>query len=67
MLAVCYIHGGAVDYCKLTGLELYSSGEVFDMLVRIQNDNMNSSISSEPFRICPSENDKPDCSKSLIK
>jgi len=59
------LYGGAIDYCKLTGLELYSSGEVFDMLVHIQNDNTNSSISSEPFRICPCENNKPDCSKSL--
>ena len=35
------------------------------MLVHIQNDNTNSSISSEPVHICPCENDKPDCSKSL--
>ena len=35
------------------------------MLTHIQNDNTNSSISSEPFRICPCENDHPDCSKSL--
>jgi len=40
------LYGGAIDYCKLTGLELYSSGEVFDMLTHIQNDNTNSSISS---------------------
>ena len=26
------LYGGAIDYCKLTGLEFYSSGEVFDML-----------------------------------
>ena len=58
------LYGGAIDDCKLTGLESYSSGQVFDMLVHIENDNTNSSISSEPFRICPCENNHPDCSKS---
>ena len=58
------LHGGAIDYCKLTGLESYSSGEVFDMLVHIENDNTNSSISSDPFRICLCENNHIDCSKS---
>ena len=58
------LYGGAIDNCKLTGLELYSSGEVFDMLVHIENDNTNSSISSDPFRVCPCENNHPDCSKS---
>ena len=59
------LYGGAIEYCKLTGLELYSSGEVFDMLVNTENDSSNSSISSEPFCICPCENNHPDCSKSL--
>jgi len=58
------LYGGAIDYCKLTGLEPYSSGEVFDMLVHIDNSNTNSSISSEPFHVCPCENNHPDCSKS---
>ena len=59
------LYGGAIEYCKLTGLELYSSGEVFDMLVNTENDSSNSSISSEPFCICPCENNHPDCRKSL--
>ena len=58
------LYGGAIDNCKLTGLEPYSSGEVFDMLVHIESDNTNSSISSDPFRVCPCENNLPDCSKS---
>ena len=58
------LFGGVIDHCKLTGLESYNSGEVFDMLVHIENDSTYSSISSEPFRICPCENNRPDCSKS---
>jgi len=59
------LYGGAIDHCKLTGLESYSSGEVFDMLVNIENDNTNSSISSEPLHVCPCENNHPDCSKAF--
>ena len=63
-LAGSVLYGGTIDDCKITGLEPYSSGEVFDMLVHIKNDNTNSSISSDPFHICPCENNYPDCSKS---
>ena len=58
------LYGGAIDNCKLTDLESYSSNEVFDMLVHIENDITSSSISSLPFRVCPCENNRPDCSKS---
>ena len=59
------LYGGAIDNCKLTGLESASrSGEVFDMLVHIENDNTNPTISSDPFRVCPCENNRPNCSKS---
>ena len=60
------LYGGAIDNCKLTDLESYSSSEAFDMLVHIENDNTNSSISSNPFRVCPCENNLPDCSKPYI-
>ena len=60
------LYGGAIDNCKLTGLESSSSGEVFDMLVHIENGNTNSRISSNPFRVCPCENNHPDCSKPYI-
>ena len=58
------LYGGAIDNCQVTDLESYSSGEVFDMLVHIENDNTNPIISSDPFHICPCENNRPDCSKS---
>ena len=58
------LYGGAIDTCRLTGLDSYSSGEVFDLLVHIEDDDTTSSISSDPFRICPCENNHPNCSKS---
>ena len=61
------LYGGAIDYCRLTGLDSYSSGEVFDMLVHVEDDeNATSSISSYPFQICPCESNLPNCSKSQI-
>ena len=58
------LYGGAIDNCTLTGLDSYSSGKVFDKLVHIKGDNIISNISSDPFHICPCENNYPDCSKS---
>ena len=61
------LYGGAIDNCKLTGLDSYSSGELFDMIVHIEdgNDyNTTSKISSDPLRICPCKNNLPDCSRS---
>ena len=55
---------GAIDNCKLIGLESNSSGEVFDMLFQYERDNTTSSVSSDPFCICPCENNSPNCSKS---
>ena len=56
------LYGGAIDNCKLTGHSSYSSGEVFDHLAHIDDDNTNSSISSFPFHICHCKGDHPDCS-----
>ena len=54
------LYGGVVDHCKLTyGLDSYSSGKVFDMIVH-NNDtdyNTTSNISSDPIYTCPCEND----------
>ena len=61
------LFGGAIDNCKLTGQDSYSSGEVFNMLVYIEGDNTNSSISSQPFRICPCKNSLPNCDESFMK
>ena len=61
------LYGGAIDNCKLThGLNSHSSGKVFDMIVNINDQNTNSTISSVPLRICHCENNYPDCSKSSI-
>ena len=56
------LYGGAIDDCKLTDLDSYSSGEVFDMIVHIKdgNDyNTTSKISSDPLCICPCKNNLP--------
>ena len=55
------LYGGAIDNCKLTGLDSYSSGEVFNELVHIENDHATSTISSDVFHICPCEDNHPDC------
>ena len=58
------LFGGAIDNCRLTGLDSYSSGEVFDSLLHIDDDNTNSTISSNPLHICPCEHGLSDCSMS---
>ena len=57
------LYGGVIDNCKLTGLDSYSSGKVFDMIVNIDSNDYNTTsvISSEPIGICPCENNLPDC------
>ena len=60
-IAGSVLYGGAIDNCTLTGLNSYSSGEVFDMLVHIEGGSTTSSISSDPFRICLCENTHLDC------
>ena len=67
-IAGSVLYGGAIDNCKLIGLESYSSGEVFDKIVHIENGseyNTTSNICSDPFQICPCESDLPDCSESF--
>ena len=60
------LYGGEVDNCKLThGLDSYSSGEVFDMIIH-NNDTdykTTSTISSDPFQVCICENNLPNCNK----
>ena len=60
------LYGGAIDSCTLAGLDSNSSGEVFDMLAKIEDDNTNSSISSLPFHIRPCKNNRPDYNTSSI-
>ena len=56
------LYGGAIDNCELNGVNKYSSGEVFDMLI-INNDpdNNTSNISSDPIKICLCKNNLPKC------
>ena len=63
-IAGSVLYGGAIDHCKLAGLDSHSSGELFDRIVHIEEDNTNSSIASFAFGICPREKHHPDCSKS---
>jgi len=58
------LYGGAVDHCKLTGLESHNSGEIFNKIVHIDDENTTSSISSLPFHICPCDEHHSDCSTS---
>ena len=60
------LYGGAIDNCKLNGLDSsISSGEVFDKLLHIEdNYRTTSKISSDPIHICLCKNDLPDCSGS---
>ena len=66
------LYGGAIDHCKLNGLNFSNSsevfglnfsnsGEVFDLLVKHKSDN---GISSDPFYVCLCENDHLNCNKS---
>ena len=58
------LYGGAIDNCNIIGLDSYDSGAAFNMLFHIEDDNTNSTISSDPFHICPCENNHSDCTVS---
>ena len=61
-IAGSVLYGGTIDKCKLDW-KYDKSSKVFDMLVQYQADNKTSSISSDPFHVCPCENNYPECSK----
>ena len=56
------LYGGAIDNCDM---DPYDSGPVFDKVVHYEANNTASSISSDPFRICPCENNHPNCNQSM--
>ena len=60
------LFGGAIDNCKLTGLDSYNSGEVFDKIVHNNGTiyNTTSNVSSEPIQICPCEHNQLNCSET---
>ena len=58
------LYGGALDNCKLNGLNSSNSSEVFDMIVHIEDDtdyNKTSQVSSDPLYVCPCVNNHPVC------
>ena len=62
--AGCVLYGGAIDSCKLNGLNSYTiSGKVFDRLFprNVRDYNTVSNISSDPLHICPCKDNLPDC------
>ena len=61
------LYGGAIDNCKLIDLDSYSSGEVFDMIVNIDDNDYIASpeISSDPIRICLCKDNRPVCTGNL--
>ena len=60
------LYGGAVDNCRLTGLDSKKSGEVFDAMV-VKNNNTIPIISSDPFNICRCKaNYHPDCYSNTV-
>ena len=61
-----FLYGGVIDNCKLTDLDSYSSGEVFDKIAHNEDKNTTSrnSISSVPLQICPCNNNHPVCTPS---
>ena len=62
------LYGGTIDNCKLSGLESNKSGKVFDILFHNKDTDYKttSSISSDPFLICPCKHDHPDCDSSIV-
>ena len=52
-IAGSVLYAGAIDHCKLTGLDSYNSGEVFDKIVHNcdTDNNTTSNISSDPLQI----------------
>ena len=61
------LYGGAIDNCRLTGLDWwYRSGDVFDKIFDIEYDHTNSEVYLNPLRICPCQDNSPNCSNLNI-
>ena len=62
-IAGSVLYSGAIDNCKLIGRNLYKSGAVFDKIIKSDDTDYNttSNISSDPFRLCPCEDNLPNC------
>ena len=53
------LYGGAINNCRLTGLDWYHSGDVFDKIFDIEYDHKNSEVYFNPLRICPCQYSHP--------
>ena len=60
------LYGGAIDNCKLTGQDSYSSDDIFFHIEEVTNYKVTSKISSDPLRICPCTNNLPYCSETYV-
>ena len=60
------LYGGAVDNCRLTGLDMYRSGDVFHEIFDIEYGHTNSEIYHNQLRICPCQDSHPNCSNFNI-
>ena len=59
------LYGGALDHCKLTGMDSSSSGVVFNMMCHIKDDNTTSIVSSEPLSVCPCGEFRKNCKRNF--
>ena len=55
------IYGGVIDHCRLIGLPVSNSSEVFDMITTLEQPETTSAISSDPLQICGCVNGYPNC------
>ena len=60
------LYGGAIDNCKLAGLDSYSSDDIFFHIEDVTNYKATSKISSDPLHICPCANNLPHCSETYV-
>ena len=62
------LYGGAIDHCLTYSIEGAELGyDMFDLLSTITDNSTTSSVSSDPFHVCPCINNQPDCSSLSIK
>ena len=58
------LYGGLIDNCKLVHSYMYVFNKVFSFT---QNSSDFSAVSSFPFKVCPCQNNHPDCETSVVK
>ena len=63
------LYGGLIDNCKLTdsSYAIQTSRVVNKTFIFMQNSSDLSVVSSHPFKVCPCQNNHPDCETSVVK